>query len=288
MVSLVIATLVFGLSGGQPSQRPAPAAPVIEIVAPGEYQQLKLKDGTSASGRVESIGEGRFVFRTSTGALLDVEIANVAELTPVSGRLVDGEFWPADPNPTRLFFTPTGRSLAKGEVYFGVYEILLPFVQVGITDRLSIGGGTPLAWFGEGGQPFWVTPKLQIAKGRSTQVSVGVLHFFNMGDANAGIGYAALTQGSTDNAVTIGAGYAYASANDEREGQPVLMVGAEKRLSKRLKFVTENYWFANIGLVSGGLRFLGERLSADIGLFSPIAEHDGFIVVPMINFVRKF
>jgi hypothetical protein len=287
MVSLLVATVLVALSGA-PEEQKVPPPPVIEVAAPGEYQVLTLKDGTSATGRVESIGEGRFAFRTSTGALLDAEIANVAELTPIAGKLVNGEFWPADPNPTRLFFTPTGRSLEKGEVYFGVYEILLPFVQVGITDRLSIGGGTPLAWFGEDGQPFWVTPKLQVAKGRSTEVSVGVLHFFNMGDANAGIGYAALTQGNTDDAVTIGAGYAYASANDEREGQPVLMIGAEKRLSKRLKFVTENYWFANVGLVSGGLRFLGERLSADIGLFSPIVEHEGFIVFPMINFVRKF
>ena len=196
------------------------------------------------------------------------------------------EAWPADPNPTRLFFAPTGRSLTKGEAYFGVYEVLLPFVQYGITDRISIGGGTPFVFGTGSGQPFWVTPKVQVVKTRSTAASVGVLQFVNMGDLNAGIAYGVVTQGSTDAAVTFGAGYAYASEDVSRAGEPVVMLGAEKRLSKRLKFVTENYWFSGIGLASGGLRFMGDRLSADIGLVSPLGS-DGVYVLPMINFVIK-
>lgn len=196
------------------------------------------------------------------------------------------EAWPADPNPTRLFFAPTGRSLTKGEAYFGVYEVLLPFVQYGITNRISIGGGTPFVFGTGSGQPFWVTPKVQVVKTRATAASVGVLQFVNMGDLNAGIAYGVVTQGSTDAAVTFGAGYAYASEDVSRAGEPVVMLGAEKRLSKRLKFVTENYWFSGIGLASGGLRFMGDRLSADIGLVSPLGS-DGVYVLPMINFVIK-
>jgi len=196
------------------------------------------------------------------------------------------EAWPADPNPTRLFFAPTGRSLTKGEAYFGVYEVLLPFVQYGITNRISIGGGTPFVFGTGSGQPFWVTPKVQVVKTRATAASVGVLQFVNMGDLNAGIAYGVVTQGSTDAAVTFGAGYAYASEDASRAGEPVVMLGAEKRLSKRLKFVTENYWFSGIGLASGGLRFMGDRLSADIGLVSPLGS-DGVYVLPMINFVIK-
>jgi len=194
---------------------------------------------------------------------------------------------PDDPNPTRLFFAPTGRSLEQGDAYFGVYEVLLPFVQVGITDRISIGGATPL-FFGTGaGQPFWVTPKIQVLRTRSTQGSVGILHFMNMGDYNAGIAYGVVTQGTADAAITVGGGYAYASADESREGAPVVMLGGEKRLSKRLKFITENYWFSGVGLVSGGVRFLGDRLSVDVGMVSPLGV-DGFIAFPMINFVRKF
>lgn len=72
----------------------------------------------------------------------------LAALVPISAAAQPPDPAPAapsqvqlpDPNPTRLFFGPTGRSVKKGEGYVGVYGLFLPFVQVGITDRISIGG----------------------------------------------------------------------------------------------------------------------------------------------------
>ena len=280
MVGLLLASVVALSLGGQ---LPPPA---IEVAAPGVTQQLELNDGTRAIGRVESVGAGMLTFRTTAGVVMEVAVTLVRSVSAVTGTLVNGEFWPADSNPTRLFFAPTGRSLKKGEATFGVYEILLPFVQYGVTDRISIGGGTPFVFGAGSGQPFWVTPKFQVIKARSTEASVGVLHFINMGDASAGIAYAVVTQGTTDAAVTIGGGYAYASEDASRAGAPVVMLGGEKRISRRLKFVTENYWFSGIGLASGGLRFMGERLSADIGLVAPLGG-DADFVFPMVNFVWK-
>ena len=276
------AEAAFGREGGQVS---ASSTPAIEVAAPGVTQQLELIDGTRAIGRVESVQDGRVSFRTTAGVVMDVEIAVVRSVSAITGTVVNGEFWPADSNPTRLFFAPTGRSLKKGEAYLGVYEVMLPFVQYGVTDRISIGGGTPLFFGGGSDQPFWFTPKVRVLSSQSTDLSVGVLHFVNMGDASVGIAYAVVTQGKTDDALTVGAGYAYSSADKARAGAPVVMVGAEKRLSRRLKFVTENYWFSGIGLVSGGVRFMGDRLTVDLGLVSPITE--ALVAAPMINFVWK-
>jgi hypothetical protein len=275
MVSLLIASLVVALS----------QAPTIEVAAPGITQQLELNDGTRAIGRVESIQDSRFTFRTTAGVAMEVEIAMVRSLSAVTGTVVNGEFWPTDSNPTRLFFAPTGRSLKKGEAYLGVYEVMLPFVQYGVTDRISLGGGTPLFFGGGGDQPFWFTPKVRVLSSQSTDLSVGVLHFVNMGDASVGIAYAVITEGTSDGAVTLGAGYAYASHDRNRAGSLVAMLGGEKRVSRRMKLVTENYWFNGVGLVSGGVRFLGERLTVDLGLVSPITE--ALVAAPMINFVWK-
>jgi hypothetical protein len=286
MLGLMLASFLVA-SSGELQEKQLPDVPVIQVAAPGEYQLLRLKDGTSATGRVESIGEGGFTFRTLTNSVLDLELDDVLSLTPKKGQVVGGEFWPADSNPTRLFFAPTGRSLRKGEASFGVYEFLLPFVQYGVTDRLSIGGGTPMVFAAGSDMPLWFTPKFRIASSRTTDVSLGVLHVVNMGDANVGIAYAVATRGSTDAAVTGGLGYAYASDDADKAGSPVAMIGAEKRLSRRIKFVTENYWFDGAGLVSGGIRFLGDRLSADVALVSPIAAEEA-IVFPMVNFVWKF
>ncbi len=289
MVGLLIASVVVALSGApQAAQVPASPVPAIDVAAPGVTQQLELNDGTRAIGRVESVGNLRLTFRTTAGVVMDVELAVVRSVKPIAGTLVNGEFWPVDSNPTRLFFAPTGRSLKKGEAYFGVYEVILPFVQYGVTDRLSIGGGTPFVFGTGSGQPFWFTPKFQVAKSSVIEASVGVLHFINMGDASVGIAYGVVTLGEADSALTAGGGYAYASEDERHSGSAVVMFGGEKRISKRLKLVSENYLFGGggIGLLSGGLRFMGERLSADLGLVSPLGI-DGFFVFPMINFVMK-
>ena len=164
----------------------------------------------------------------------------------------------------------------------------MPFVQVGLTDRISFGGGTPL-FIGGSDRPFWLTPKIQVIKGRSVEGAVGVLHFSNIGDYNMGIAYGVITKGSTDSAITIGAGYAYERSNggDDNGAAPLLMVGGEHRVSRRIKLVTENYLFPDGGLVSAGVRFLGERLSVDLGLVSPVGAGE-FVAVPMVNFVWKF
>jgi len=64
------------------------------------------------------------------------------------------------------------------------------------------------------------------------------------------------------------------------------MIGGEHRIGRRLKFITENYVWHDGGIISGGVRFLGERLSADC-IFAPIVA-DTTIAAPVVSFVWKF
>ncbi len=250
--------------------------------------ELKMTDGSTIVGYVEAETPERVVLRTLGGAVIEVARANVISLIEAKGRVVNGQYFREDSNPTRLFFAPTGRSIKKGEGYVGVYEIFLSFVQVGITDRLSIGAGTPLLFGFDGDRPFWVTPKVQVYEGRTASAAVGVLHFLNIEGVNLGIAYAAGTFGTRDDALTVGLGWAYANNNDNNEGSVVVMVGGERRLSRRVKFITENYAFTGGGIASAGFRFLGESFSADIGLFAPLGVGDLLIALPIVNFVWKF
>lgn len=273
--------------------------------------ELRLKDGSILYGAIQLDQPVRVVFKTISGVEVDVKRADIASIRSARGRVVAGEFRPSDPNSTRMLFAPTARSLAKGEGYIAVYEFLLPFVQVGVTDRFSMGAGTPLVFAGdEGGRPVWLTPKYQFLRRESTALAAGVLHFAGIGTASqVGIAYVVGTTGSTDNALSAGAGWAYAryktntsSCTGEpskglvcgppvmtmkREGSAVVMVGGERRLGRRVKFVTENYVFEGGGITSFGVRFLGDRLSADLGVFAPLIG-EGFLLLPVINFVWKF
>jgi hypothetical protein len=246
-----------------------------------------LRDGSRAFGRVARVEGDRVVFQTTAGGMLQVDVPQILSLKPVDGRIVNGEYFPADPNPTRLFFGPTARSIPGGSGYVAVYEIVMPFVQVGITDRVSIGGGTPIFFGGGSDHPFWITPKVQLLATRSTQAAVGVMHFLNVGDGNLGIAYGVVTRGRADTAVTVGAGYAYERSSGDVNGAAVGMIGGEHRVSRRLKLVTEDYLFDGGGISMFGVRFLGEHLTADLGLLVPLGVGE-FIALPMVNFVWQF
>lgn len=262
------------------AQQPAPEA--VRVTT----WELVLTDGSRVYGTVERQTATDIVFRTTTGAVITVRPSEVAALREVSGTIVRGEFLRDDPNPTRLFFGPTGRALPKGKAYLGVYEFLLPFVQVGVTDRFSIGGGSPLLFFADDWhRPYWLTPKLQVFDDGMTHVSAGAFLGFG-GHESAGIAYGVLTrERPPDGSFTVGAGMAY-SSNGGRA--PVVMAGAEGRLSRTMRVITENYlWEGGHGMASAGVRFLGERMSADLALAVPIGT-SGVIVFPVVNFVYVF
>jgi hypothetical protein len=66
------------------------------------------------------------------------------------------------------------------------------------------------------------------------------------------------------------------------------MIGGERRASRHVAFVTENYiWKGGQGVVTGGVRFFGERLSADVGLAVPVGAGELF-ALPVVNFVYLF
>jgi hypothetical protein len=251
-----------------------------------ELYELVLTDGSRLFGTIERQDDQQVVFRTQSGATITALRPDIVSLRLVKGRLEQGEFVRADLHRSRLFFAPTGRSLEKGQVSVGVFQFIAPFVQVGVTDSFSIGGGTPLIFGIEDfDRPFWVTPKLRVFNSERAQAAVGVLHVFDTSEGDsAGIAYGVGTFGTSDNAVTVGAGLAY--SGDSRGG--IVMVGGERRVHRSLKLITENYvWKNGDGILSGGVRFIGERLSADLALAVPIGTGDLF-AFPVVNFVYVF
>lgn len=257
----------------------------IDLLIPqdGVVQQLTLSDESQLFGRVESIDDDSIVFRSIADVVMRVPRASILDLRTASGRLVNGAFQPHDPHNNRLMFAPTARSLRRGEGYFGVYYVL-PFVQVGVTDRFSIGGGTPLM-FGDGEHPVWFTPKMQLFSRKRVQAAAGIIHITGFDDLNAGIAYGVTTIGSDDSAATIGFGRTYSGEG----GRGILMIGGEHRQSRRIKWITENWFWRGEGrgFVSGGVRFLGERLSADLSLVVPLID-DGAVAFPVVSFAWHF
>ncbi len=256
----------------------------IWVAPPEQIQELVLTDASVLYGRVVDAGDPfRFVLVSGVESVIAVE--NVRSLREAAGSVEGGEFWPEDPNRTRLFFGPTARSLARGEGYFAVYELFVPFLTVGITDSFIISGGTPLIFGEEGSRPFWLAPKLRVLQSGNTEAAVGVLGV-TIEDENFGLLYGVVTRGTPTGSFTVGVGYGY--ANGGVADNPAIMLGGEIRAGRRVKLITENYLFpGSTGLISIGPRFFGERLSADLGLVVPVGAEDT-IVFPLVNFVWNF
>lgn len=266
--------------------KPAPRDTVVEV---------RLRDGSVLYGRVIEETPERIVVVTVNGVRLEVPRAQVESLRVSAGRAVEGAFWAEDPNSTRLFFTSTARPLRKGDGYVSSFMLFLPLVAYGVTDRLTIAGGTPILPVAFG-RMWYFAPKYTVAKRERSAFAVGALGFVLPEDfvdnGSVGIMYGAGTWGSRDRAITAGAGWGYvwASGTSGVSNDPVIMLGGETRVSRRVKLITENWMFTSgqtEGFVSGGVRFIGDRLSADLGV-GGFTGTDGGCCFPLVNFVYNF
>lgn len=256
--------------------------------------EIELADGSRIYGRVVEEAPGRVVVTTLGGVRMELDRAQIRSTRTVTGRVVNGAIWPEDPHASRLFFGPTARAIPQGEGYFGVYELFFPFVSYGVTDHFTISAGTPV--FPDViGEIFYLAPKLEVVRTPRLSAAVGALALFATQDAldgTAGLLYGVGTYGNPDGAITVGATVPfYTSSGDSNVGNdPVFMIGGEARLGRRTKFITENYFFPGEGGagLSGGIRFFGERLSADFGLGAAVGENDTACCLPLVNFVYTF
>ena len=103
IILLVLTTLstIDVTSAHEQTRRPS----VIDLAQPPDRitQQLLLKEGTRAYGRVERVADNILIFRTASGAAIEVATADIVALRPVVGDMRHREFCRADPHATRLF-----------------------------------------------------------------------------------------------------------------------------------------------------------------------------------------
>lgn len=258
--------------------------------------EVRLRDGSVLYGRVVTQDSVHVVIRTLGGTEVNTKRETISSFRVARGRLVGDEYWAADPNGTRLFFTSTGRALGKGEGYVSAYWVVFPFVAYGVSDRFTVAGGTPIIP-GAIGRAFYLAPKFTLRETERSSYAIGALSFAlteDIAEGTVGLLYGVGTWGDRDNAFTAGAGWGYnwGNGNSSVSNAPVVVLGGETRVSRRLKLVTENWIFTgsgeNGGIFSGGFRFIGDRLTADLGLIGAAGTDDVGCCIPMVNFVWNF
>jgi hypothetical protein len=127
-------------------------------------------------------------------------------------------------------------------------------------------------------------------------------------DMNFGlaVAYGSATYGTKEHNVTLNAGWGAVKQQDPNSSyawrgarRPMFTISAMTRISNRVMLVTENWLFTlreydfqtetysmrNRGILTGGLRFMGEKNSFDFGVLIPAGEA---VAIPYIDYVFKF
>jgi hypothetical protein len=286
---IALAALLALYAGPMALGAQAPSAPAADSSA-----VVRLKDGSTVVGRVTRQTPDSVELTTSAGRLTLARSAIVTFRSVSSANLHGGTYWAPNPHDTRLFFGPTGRTLDQGEGYFSDFELLFLNASWGVTDRFTFGGGLsvfPSSDFSN--NVFYLTPKVGLVRGESFNLAAGALvGFAGHANGSAGLLYLTGSSGSRDNAVTYGLGWAYFNA--KVNGDATLMLGGTLRVSRRVSLMTEDYLFtgSNGGYVLPmyGLRFLGEKISADLGFVNFVGRGQTAIFpgAPWIGFALKF
>ena len=284
--------LTFSLAMAQISKK---VADNLIIPDSTQIQVITTQDKSTVMGRILEIREKEVLFKAEFGVIV-IPIAKIVniEMAPVSA-LRQGEYWFPNPNATRLFFAPTARMLKKGEGYFADYYLFFPALAYGITDNITIGGGMSLIpWIDFSEQIFYFTPKVGLSATEKFAFGAGALIIKIPGIGKGmktpflGIVYGVGTYGSPNSSLTVGLGYGF--VDDDFAEKPMVIIGGEHRISRRLALVTENWILPGVDKpgISYGMRFFGERMSVDLALLNTVGKSAIFPGIPYVDFVFNF
>lgn len=179
---------------------------------------------------------------------------------------------PARPNcplASRLLSGSGAGPLAPGSGYIALHGLFVPFIAVGVTDLLAVGGGASLVP-GLDRRHLIVSPRVTPVFSEELAFAAGITYAAETGRGGTGIVYAEATSGGSGGSATFGIGWGFAGGRGIGK-RPVLLAGFLLSVADGIGIVSEN-WFPPGGdpaLVSLGLRRSIGRFSADVAVWLP-------------------
>ena len=266
----------------------------LNVPESGYMQVVETKDGGMHIGRIVAIGVNSVQIETNHGKV-EIPIQAIEKVRRVpESSMQNGKYWYPDLNTTRLFITTTAQMMERGQGYYSNRYLFFSMLAYGVTDNFSIGvGGLTLPVDIED-IPFYVTPKLGLLNQESLDLALGALIMRVPGGDDdddgfsTGILYGVGTFGGPEG-LTAGLGWGF--VEDEISNRPVIVLGGKRRWTRRLSVVVESWHFPHYygePFVIYGIRFLGLRMTVDVGMVGFPSEGIVFPGWPYFDFVFNF
>jgi hypothetical protein len=235
---------------------------------------IRLTDKSEFVGKFVERTPQYFVFRTSAIERLQVPFDRITSIQELNASSMKGNvYWAPNPRPTNYFFWPSAINLKKGEGYFQNNMLFLNSVHYGVTDNISIGGGLEFISLFSGTPILFFSPKISFPAGKNFHAGGGLLLVTIPEEGSAGFLYGSTTVGTTEHNLSGSLGFGFAGG--EFSTTPLVNISGMTRVSRKLMLMSEN-WIIPVpdeitaAAFSFGVRFLGDKIAADVGLvYSP-------------------
>lgn len=264
-----------------------------------EARRVILTDGSVVVGTIEDENDDPLVLTLRNGIEQRIPQARIAEITD----LIGGRYTRLDPNRSRLFITPTARSLGQGNGRVSTLFYIFPNLSYGVLDRVDVSAGTFFA-FGDDTAFLLLNGnvKAELLRTDNISVAVGGNAFLPLGEdtegAVGGTVYGLATFGNEITAGTIGIGTVYGGSltNDdigvEFADAVAVTLGAEHQISDSFKLIAEAAVPVADGIdgavVFPGVRAFGDRFAIDLYGVVAIGDGDATGFAPIVNFSYNF
>jgi hypothetical protein len=264
--------------------------------------QITLNDGSVISGKLTAINDTEVVIVSGAMGEVHLQKANIKTMTPVSAfNEKQSGVWFDNPNPTKYLVGNSAIPLEKNSGYYQNTWIFFNSFSYGITKNISISAGFEIFSIlakGDGPFAYYINPKASFKIASNFYAGGNILYantikntgdFGGLGTLN---GFA--TYGNNNNNITCALGWGY--SNGEFSSKPLVTISGMARVSKRIAFVSENWIVPEVGderkyygILSYGIRFLGEKTSIDLAFINnPDIAKSLVIGIPWLDFVINF
>lgn len=256
---------------------------------------IETYDGNNYTGQIISSDSLKVVFQSDKLGEITLRQVDIKKMVNLDAVQIKGnQYWPANPQSTRYFFSPNGYGLKKGEGYYQNIWVMINSFAIGLNDYFSVGGGVvPLFLFAGTPTPVWITAKVSIPVTKDKlNLGAGVLAGSVLGESGTGFGifYGIATLGSRNANISLGAGYAFAGGTISKS--PMINLNGMLRVGPRGYLLSENYLFTNGStstlVLSFGARTIIKDAGLDYGLIIPFVPGSELIAGPWLGITIPF
>lgn len=263
-----------------------PTAVALAQEAPRDSVSLfhvELSNGTFYIGRLTSPASDTLKLQTDRSGLVMINRRDVRRIRIITPAEAERLLQYVEPSIVhRYFVQPSAFPLEKGQIAFHNNYLLVNKVNIGITDRLSMGAGVVVPGI------VWVTSNYSFSISDRVRIAACMLYgtVYNEEGEYGGVFYGVTTIGTKDRNASLGLGYGF--SNEIIKQLPVTTGSFMMRVNDRVRLMGEGYFISayseRLGVIIAGIRKTGKSSSIDLGILTPFFEgQDVFTPIPWLG-----